>query len=236
MVHDEGDDLYIRNASIAARALSLLFPDEEIDEDDVEFGVSFAWPNVPSPVALVKSYLEENGLAAPGAGAVDSAGRLPAPDVEEFAFDPKDFVFAEMLGDIIFLPRSVARKWARFEQAYWRSSTWGEFKKRAPADLYRETVEQLGEDRMPASRALDEDRDELTDADFPPSAGVLMWGYLPADVKVFVETGTNMRGEELRSIAVDRKAEALAIFERLGISCVEDAELVHAAVGFVVLP
>lgn len=59
---NEGDDQYLRHAGVAARALQLLLPNEHIDEDDVEFGVAFQWPDVPSPVKLVRSYLEQQAL------------------------------------------------------------------------------------------------------------------------------------------------------------------------------
>ena len=52
-------DTYLRNADVATRAIRLLLPDEDIDEDTLEFGVSFAWSDVPSPTRLVRSFLEE---------------------------------------------------------------------------------------------------------------------------------------------------------------------------------
>ena len=57
-------DPVLRSAAVATRALRLLLPDEDLDEENLEFGVSFAWPNVPSPTKLVRAFMEERDAEA----------------------------------------------------------------------------------------------------------------------------------------------------------------------------
>jgi hypothetical protein len=121
---------YLKNFSIGARALTLLLPDGAIDEDDVDFDVSFVGFNVPSPVALVRSYMEANELPVPKPRTPKSTPVVPAQHTGT------DFVFGDFNGDFIILPRSVAEKWARMQQALNTCTTWGELRGQAPADLY----------------------------------------------------------------------------------------------------
>jgi hypothetical protein len=220
---DENDDQYLQNASVAARALQLLLPDENIDEDDVEFGVAFRWPNVPSPIKLVRSYLEGNGLLnGLVGGAPDTPSESPA----------QPFVYGVVDGELIVLPKVEAMKWARLTRALNTCSTWGELKSAAPSDLYREAVEILGRQRMPATRVLSSDFEELAEEGFPPSVGQIVKRHLPAELDHLFEMAYSALGQELPQLPEEVLPQVLLALSSVGARCLEDQALVAAAAGF----
>jgi hypothetical protein len=174
----EGDDQYQQNASVAARALQVLLPERTIDEDTVEFGVAFEWPSVPSPIKLVRSYLEEpRALKDPVHVAPTHSQALPV----------QPFVFGTIQGELLVLPKLVAEKWARLNRGLATCSTWGELKRVAPPELYREAVEILGRPRMSAARALDVDLEELVEEGFPPPVGQIMRDHVPDQLDQLIQ-------------------------------------------------
>lgn len=219
----EGDDQYLRNARVAARALQLLLPDRTIDEDNVEFGVAFEWPNVPSPTRLVRSYLEEQRALELSVNATPTQRRMPTV---------QPFVYGVVEGQLVVLPKSVAEKWARLNRAMATCSTWGEARRVAPPDLYREAIDILGRRRMPAARALDADLEELAEEGFPPPAGQIMRHHLPAQLDYLFEIARSALGEEIPQLPEVALPQVPATFSSLGVPCVEDTVLIAAAAGY----
>ena len=66
---------------------------------------------------------------------------------------------------------------------------------------------------------------------FPPDIGAVMRSHVPVEVEAFLETETNVLGQELQSIPGWRRAEVLAIFTHLGIACVDDTVLITKVLG-----
>jgi hypothetical protein len=116
------DDPYLKNATIAARALTLLLPNAGIDEDNVEFDVSFVGYNVPTPIKLVRSYLEYHELQT-HMPTTKNGQRLPGER-------DSGFVFSDFNDELIVLPRRIAREWAEMFRALDTSETWGEVRKK----------------------------------------------------------------------------------------------------------
>jgi hypothetical protein len=218
---DDGHgDPYLRNAEVAIRAIRLLCPGEDFDEDNLEFGVSFAWPNVPSPVKLVRSFMEQRAAGASVAAAIAAA----APAV------PEAFVYGVIYGELYVVPRSVAEKWASLFRGLNGSQTWGELKQKVSPALYEETLEVLGRRRMSADASID--HEALAEESFPPHLGGLMKCHLPSELEHLVRIQESAIGEELPWLSRDALPEVLAFFASLGVPCTEDQALVVEAAGY----
>jgi len=103
----------------------------------VDFELPFAWPNVPSPVKLVRNYLEYNGL--PDEPGLSDEPRVATPVSTPQADEREPFVYGVIYSDLFVLPRSVAESWSRMNRALETCETWGELKSVAPPYLYEET-------------------------------------------------------------------------------------------------
>jgi hypothetical protein len=221
---DRNDDSYLRNTAIAARAIRLLLSDEDIDEDNLEFGVSFTWPNVPSPTGLVRAFMEQR--------AAQQERAVVSPVAPQTPTAIQAFVYGVIMDELFVVPQPVAERWAGLGRALHTCETWGELKAQAPPELYKEALQALGRRRMAADRAIADDLEALLEEGFPPPLGQIMRKHLPAGLTSLVCVGESVWGDELPFLPTGALPQVIEVFASLGVACTEDQALVVRAAGY----
>jgi len=164
------------------------------------------------------------------------AGREVARALEGLGRDPgdRDLVYGEHAGGLVFIREPRARQLAAVVDAWWTSSTWGEFRTRVeahgPAD---EMLAYFGypDDYPPDDEPLtDEQKDSYTqDGDWPawPAAEMLDW--VPREIARMGESGVSMASGVALFFELDQAEELVAAFAEHGFWCRRDDDLVEAA-------
>jgi hypothetical protein len=145
----------------------------------------------------------------------------------------QDLVFGEWMDNLVFIPEERAKDLAEVVDAWWSSSTWGEFRHRVEARGVAEEFlavfdypEGFPGDNEPLT---DEQKDEYTgDGDWPawPAAEMLDW--VPQQIANMGESGVSMVSGAALFFDPAQERDLVAAFEQRGFRCRRDDDLVAA--------
>lgn len=149
-------------------------------------------------------------------------------------------VWAEQL---ILIPKERALELASIHGALNASKTWGEFKSRVPAHVYKEVLRmirsELDEDEervflipKPDSPFDPDDIPGYADGDWPgwPAQEMLKW--MPKDIQQkYGKVEISVLNGDFLEIGPGREAEVIAALEDCGYKCTKDTNLIERACG-----
>jgi len=146
----------------------------------------------------------------------------------------RDLVYGEHAGGLVFIPEPRARQLAAVVDAWWNSSTRGEFRTRIESyGLADEMLAYFGYlDDYPSDDEplTDEQKNSYTqDGDWPPWAAAEMLDWVPKEIALLGESGISMTSGPALFFELDQIAELVAAFEEHGFACRRDDVLVQAA-------
>jgi hypothetical protein len=147
--------------------------------------------------------------------------------------------------ELVFIPKQQAFELAQLREALTTAKTWGEFKAKVPAHLYKETVylysdyEEDDEDGEEPEAPGDKDEfvaDDIPghgDGDWPIWAAQAMLEWVPQDVQERFGrvAATRLSGEYLY-LPENRADEIASAMQSHGYTCVRDDALVERAEGY----
>lgn len=143
-------------------------------------------------------------------------------------------VYGEWFESLVFIPEKRAKDLAEVVDAWWNSSTWGEFRRRVEARgiteefLYPfEYPEGFPGDNEPLT---DHQKEAYTgDGDWPawPAAEMLDW--VPQEIADMGERGVSMVSGAALFFDPEQEQILVAAFDRHGFRCRRDDDLVAAA-------
>ena len=134
----------------------------------------------------------------------------------------------------MFLPYEEAVRLARLHEALQTSSTWGEFKAKAPQDAYEETLELLYEGERqepdPESDFAAEEIPGYEEADWPswPAQAMLAWVPKSVQERFGCVERSAISGDSLL-LPPERESEIVSAMEADGYACFRDDALVRKA-------
>lgn len=146
----------------------------------------------------------------------------------------RTLVYGEQAGGLVFIPEQRARQLAAVVDAWWTSSTWGEFRTRVDSfGVADEILAFLGypEDYPPDDETLTDDQKHqyTQDGDWPPWPAAEMLAWVPKEVAELGQPGVSMSSGPALFFELDQMGELVAALERRGFTCRRDDSLVQAA-------
>ncbi|MGH7609570.1 MAG: hypothetical protein ACREOD_06485 [Candidatus Dormibacteria bacterium] len=141
----------------------------------------------------------------------------------------------EANGNLVFIPEQRARALAGVVEAWWTSTTWGQFRERASALGMLEVLARFEDEE--ASFGEDEpltahQKGEYTaDGDWPPWAAAEMLDWVPESVASLGDPGVSIASGPCLWFTPEQEEEVVSAFEAAGFACRRDDYLVNSTCG-----